>query len=106
VITVYGGTDAWKQRLGFQSPDAPTCCSSTSAAWCGGGTAASSNQKAYDDMSIQVAALAEVTTVVREIPLTPGRSCARMRQTVSPDAASTRAAPGIKTGLSHAGATF
>ena len=22
VITVYGGTDAWKQRLGFQSPDA------------------------------------------------------------------------------------
>lgn len=21
VITVYGGTDAWKQRLGFQSPD-------------------------------------------------------------------------------------
>jgi len=22
VITVYGGTDAWKQRLGFQSPNA------------------------------------------------------------------------------------
>jgi hypothetical protein len=22
VITVYGGTDPWKQRLGFQSPDA------------------------------------------------------------------------------------
>ncbi len=22
VITVYGGTDAWKQRVGFQSPDA------------------------------------------------------------------------------------
>jgi len=22
VITVYGGTDSWKQRLGFQSPNA------------------------------------------------------------------------------------
>jgi hypothetical protein len=22
VITVYGGTDAWKKRVGFQSPDA------------------------------------------------------------------------------------
>jgi predicted transcriptional regulator len=22
VITVYGGTDSWKQRMGYQSPDA------------------------------------------------------------------------------------
>jgi hypothetical protein len=57
VITVYGGTDAWKQRLGFQSPDAAYLLLLDQRGMVRWRHSGQFDQKAYDDMSIQVAAL-------------------------------------------------
>lgn len=57
VITVYGGTDAWKQRLGFQAPDAAYLLLLDQRGMVRWRHSGQFDQKAYDDMSIQVAAL-------------------------------------------------
>jgi hypothetical protein len=57
VITVYGGTDPWKQRLGFQAPDAAYLVLLDPRGvvrWRHGGMF---DEKAYDALSIEVAAL-------------------------------------------------
>jgi hypothetical protein len=57
VITVYGGTDPWKQRLGFQSPDAAYLIlldQSGVVRWRHSGVF---DEEAYNGLSVQVAAL-------------------------------------------------
>ena len=57
VITVYGGTDPWKQRLGFQSPNAAYLILLDPhgvVRWRHGGMF---DEEAYDALSIEVAAL-------------------------------------------------
>jgi hypothetical protein len=59
VITVYGGTDAWKQRLGFLSPDAAYLIlldQRGMVRWLHSGPF---DEAAYKDLSRQVAALIE-----------------------------------------------
>jgi hypothetical protein len=57
VITVYGGTDLWKQRLEFQSPDAAYLIfldHSGVVRWRNSGVF---DEEAYKELSIRVAAL-------------------------------------------------
>jgi hypothetical protein len=57
VVTVYGGTDPWKQRVGFQSPDAAYLVLIDQRGvvrWRHNGTF---DEKAYVELSLQVAAL-------------------------------------------------
>jgi hypothetical protein len=57
VVTVYGGTDPWKQRLGFQSPDAAYLILLDQRGlvrWRHGGQF---GEEAYRELSIHVAAL-------------------------------------------------
>jgi len=57
VITVYGGTDSWKQRLGFQSPNAAYLLLLDQRGVVRWRHSGQFDQKAYDEMSIQVTAL-------------------------------------------------
>ena len=57
VITVYGGTDSWKQRLGFQSPNAAYLLLLDQRGMVRWRHSGEFDQKAYDEMSVQVAAL-------------------------------------------------
>jgi len=57
VITVYGGTDAWKQRMGFQSPSAAYLIlldQHSKVRWLHGGPF---DEEAYAELSHQVTAL-------------------------------------------------
>jgi hypothetical protein len=57
VVTVYGGTDPWKQRLGFQAPDAAYLILLDQRGvvrWRHSGVF---DEEAYNGLSIQVAAL-------------------------------------------------
>jgi hypothetical protein len=57
VITVYGGTNAWKQRLGFQSPDAAYLIlidKHGAVCWRHSGAF---DEDAYKDLSVHMAAL-------------------------------------------------
>jgi hypothetical protein len=57
VITVYGGADAWKQRMGYQSPDAAYLVlldKHGAVHWSHSGTF---DEKAYRDLHAQVSAL-------------------------------------------------
>ncbi len=57
VITVYGGVDSWKQRMGYQSPDAAYLVLLDRhgvVRWCHAG---SFDEQAYKDLHAQVAAL-------------------------------------------------
>jgi hypothetical protein len=57
VITVYGGTDSWKQRLGFQSPDAAYLLLVDQRGVVRWRHQGEFDEKAYGDMSIELAAL-------------------------------------------------
>jgi len=57
VITVYGGTDSWKQRLGFQSPDAAYMLLVDQRGVVRWRHSGQFDEKAYYEMSIRVAAL-------------------------------------------------
>jgi len=57
VITVYGGTDPWKHRLGFQSPNAAYLLLLDQHGVVRWRHSGEFDPKAYDEMSIQVAAL-------------------------------------------------
>ena len=57
VITVYGGTDPWKHRLGFQSPNAAYLLLLDQHGMVRWRHSGQFDQKAYDEMSVQVAAL-------------------------------------------------
>jgi len=57
VITVYGGTDLWKQRLGFQSPDAAYLLLVDQRGVVRWRHQGEFDEKAYGSMSIEVAAL-------------------------------------------------
>jgi len=57
VITVYGGTDSWKQRLGFQSPNAAYLLLVDQRGVLRWRHSGEFDEKAYGDMSIEVAAL-------------------------------------------------
>jgi len=57
VITVYGGTDSWKQRLGFQSPNAAYLLLVDQRGVVRWRHSGEFDEKAYGDMSIEVAAL-------------------------------------------------
>ena len=57
VITVYGGTDLWKQRLGFQSPDAAYLLLVDQRGVVRWRHSGEFDEKAYGDMTIEVAAL-------------------------------------------------
>jgi len=57
VITVYGGTDSWKQRVGFQSPDAAYLFLLDKhgvVRWCHDGAF---DGAAYKDLSVHVSAV-------------------------------------------------
>ncbi|MGA2170986.1 MAG: hypothetical protein ABSG62_22605 [Terracidiphilus sp.] len=57
VITVYGGTDSWKQRMGYQSPDAAYLVlldKHGAVRWRNSGAF---DEKAYQDLHAQVSAL-------------------------------------------------
>ena len=57
VITVYGGTDSWKQRVGFQSPDAAYLIlldKHGAVRWLHGGAF---DEDAFKDLSTHVSAL-------------------------------------------------
>jgi hypothetical protein len=57
VITVYGGTDSWKQRMGFQSPDAAYLVlldKHGAVQWRHSGAF---DEDAYKDLSVHVSAL-------------------------------------------------
>lgn len=57
VITVYGGTDSWKQRMGFQSPDAAYLVlldKHGAVRWRHSGAF---DEDAYKDLSVHVSAL-------------------------------------------------
>lgn len=57
VITVYGGTDLWKHRLGFQSPNAAYLVLLEQHGMVRWRHSGEFDEKAYGDMSIEVAAL-------------------------------------------------
>jgi len=57
VITVYGGTDPWKHRLGFQSPNAAYLLLLDQHGMVRWRHSGEFDPKAYDEMSVQVAAL-------------------------------------------------
>jgi hypothetical protein len=57
VITVYGGTDSWKQRLGFQSPNAAYLLLVDQRGVVRWRHQGEFDEKAYGDMSIELAAL-------------------------------------------------
>ena len=57
VITVYGGTDLWKQHLGFQSPDAAYLLLVDQRGVVRWRHSGQFDEKAYYEMSIRVAAL-------------------------------------------------
>jgi len=57
VITVYGGTDPWKHRLGFQSPNAAYLLLIDQHGMVRWRHSGEFDEKAYGDMSIEVAAL-------------------------------------------------
>jgi hypothetical protein len=57
VITVYGGTDLWKQRLGFQSPDAAYLLLVDQRGVVRWRHQGEFDEKAYADMAAEVAAL-------------------------------------------------
>ena len=57
VITVYGGTDPWKHRLGFQSPNAAYLLLVDRHGMVRWRHSGEFDPKAYDEMSVQVAAL-------------------------------------------------
>ena len=57
VITVYGGTDSWKQHMGYQSPDAAYLVlldKHGAVRWRHSGTF---DEEAYKDLSVRVTAL-------------------------------------------------
>ena len=57
VITVYGGTDSWKQRLAFQSPDAAYLLIVDQRGVVRWRHSGPFDQRAYDQMASQVADL-------------------------------------------------
>ena len=57
VITVYGGTDPWKQRLGFHSPNAAYLLLLDQRGVVRWRHSGAFGEKAYGSMSIEVAAL-------------------------------------------------
>jgi len=57
VITVYGGTDAWKQRLGFQSPNAAYLLLVDQRGMVRWRHSGEFDEKAYGDMSLKVSDL-------------------------------------------------
>ena len=57
VITVYGGTDPWKQRLGFHSPNFAYLLLVDQRGVVRWRHSGEFDPKAYDEMSVQVAAL-------------------------------------------------
>ena len=57
VITVYGGTDPWKQRLGFQSPDAAYLVLLDQRGVVRWRHSGAFDEEAYNGLSIQAAAL-------------------------------------------------
>ena len=59
VITVYGGTDSWKQSLGFQSPDAAYLLLLDQRGIVRWRHSGQFDEKAYAALSLQVAALLE-----------------------------------------------
>ena len=57
VITVYGGTESWKQRLGFQSPNAAYLLLVDQRGVVRWRHSGQFDQEAYDQMASQVADL-------------------------------------------------
>jgi hypothetical protein len=57
VVTVYGGTDPWKHRLDFQSPNAAYLLLLDQHGMVRWRHSGEFDRKAYDEMSVQVAAL-------------------------------------------------
>jgi hypothetical protein len=57
VVTVYGGTDSWKQRMGFQSPKAAYLLLVDRRGVVRWRHSGEFDEKVYGDMSIKVAAL-------------------------------------------------
>ena len=93
VITVYGGTDPWKHRLGFQSPNAAYLLLLDQHGMVRWRHSGEFDEKAYGDMSIEVAALLNPRHLTRGIRVTPELRCGRMVQAVSRDVASTPREP-------------
>jgi hypothetical protein len=57
VVTVYGGTDLWKQRLGFHSPDAAYLLLLDQRGIVRWRHCGSFGEEAYKELTIHVAAL-------------------------------------------------